>query len=639
MQSNPDLENDTVGQQSQRAQALVGTVLDGKYRIEHLIGAGAMGSVFAGRHVGLDRTVAIKTLHPWLAGDPRACQRFLQEAHAIGSLNHKNVVSVDGCGRTGDYIYIAMDYLEGESLSQMLKSEGRLTPESAVSIVADAARGLSHAHAAGILHRDVKPSNIMLCRDTAGDVTVKVVDFGIAKVMQSAEMGAQNLTSTNAALGTPYYMSPEQCARQELDARSDIYSLGCVLFECVSGQVAFEGDSALGIMLAHLHDEPNELPPDVPEWLRTVTYKAMAPNREERYATMDEFIAALEAKTCAPPVVLHKKSPRRNHGTRIALLCAALAGAMIAVGFFLSHPPERITVPARTVTLNDDDQAEKDLMGLREQGRAEYMAGNYQNAKSLFLRAIDIGKATERKVRFAYWPCYYYVVNCCIRLGDLTSAESYANEALNEAQDEGLSSAYYAQALVPYADVLYARGQKEAARKTYEKAIEIARKTRLSGRDLNAYHAVESTFLFAAANYKKLNPDGAVEAVKRIPIITGMHFKNLRAAIAQAYWPVCELQCDVGKFDDARRSFLQCIEYATTDSDPVAASYRTSYAGKLLQVGRAQEGADEYLECEKLVRDKMPQGTVRDSLIATCKAGYDACMQQLKAKRTAPAPN
>lgn len=630
MQSNPCIE--------------VGGVLDGKYRIEHLIGAGAMGSVYAGTHVALDRTVAIKILHPWLAGDPRACQRFLQEAHAIGSLNHKNVVSVDGCGRTGDYIYIAMDYLEGESLSQMLKTQGRLAAESAVSIVAEAARGLSHAHAAGILHRDVKPSNIMLCRDTTGGIIVKVVDFGIAKVMQSADgaVGAQSLTSTNAALGTPYYMSPEQCARQELDARSDIYSLGCVLFECVSGEVPFEGDSALGIMLAHLHDEPRELLPDVPEWLRTVIYKAMAPNRDERYATMDEFIAALEAKICAPPVVLHKKAPRRNHGTKLALLCAALAGAMVAVGFFVSHPPERTTEPTRIVTMNGDkaDQAEEEVGNLLEQARAEYANGKYQEVKDLSLRAIAIGKVTERKARFVYWPCYYVLVNSCIRLGDLTSAESYAKEAINETRDEGSSSAYYAHALVPYADVLYARGQTKDARVVYEQAIKIAQQTRLrgNGHDLNLFHAVEGTLLFASVNYKKLDPDGAVDAVKQIPIITKIEFPHLPGGIARSYWPVCEVQCDVGKFDDARRTFQQCIEYADKVSTGDVAGLRLFYAAKLFQTGMIKESAEQYLAAGKDAQ-KMPPSKDRDQWLALIKARYAECLQRLNAKRTAPAPN
>lgn len=324
------------------SESLLGMVIDGKFRIDELVGTGAMGSVFRATHLQLQQTRALKVLHRWLMSDAKACKRFLHEARAINSLDHPNVVKVYACGQTADAVYIAMEFLSGESLSEVLKRKGRLPVEEAVAIVTDAAKGLQHAHDKGVLHRDIKPSNIMLSSTDGGATIVQVVDFGVAKILQS-ESGSgasQSLTTTGASIGTPYYMSPEQCCGDVLDARSDIYSLGCVLFEAVSATLPVDGDSVYAAMYAHMQGQISSLPEDVPEWLRAIIFTCLETNRDQRFQSMQELIVALEKRTAAAAFTVKRKvgSQKQRIHTRLKLVLGAffVVGAA-AIVFSMNH--------------------------------------------------------------------------------------------------------------------------------------------------------------------------------------------------------------------------------------------------------------------------------------------------------------
>ncbi len=279
---------------------LVGRTLPGGYRVTHMVGVGGMGRVYCAEQVALGRTVAVKVVHPHLADDELAAARFLNEARTASRLSHPNSVAIFDFGRTEQgQPYIVMEYLRGRDLGRVADDEGPLPLTRVVDILRQTLAALEEAHALGIVHRDLKPDNMVLEPLRSGLDFVKVVDFGLAKILEEAPMaGGPALTRPGLVCGTPEYMSPEQGRGDALDGRSDLYSLGVVLFELLTGRVPFTGDSATKTLLMHL----NEAPPDprnaaperaIPAPFAEVTLRALAKPREDRWQTANEFAAAL----------------------------------------------------------------------------------------------------------------------------------------------------------------------------------------------------------------------------------------------------------------------------------------------------------------------------------------------------------
>lgn len=258
-------------------------VLAGRYRIEAAVGEGGMAKVFRAQDDVLGRTVAVKVLAPEFARDGQFVQRFRREAQSAAALNHPNVVSVFDTGSDGPVHYIVMEFVEGRTLRDVLAGDGRLHPRRAAEIAESMCRALAGAHQQGLVHRDVKPGNVMLT--PSGEV--KVMDFGIARVTTG-----EALTQTATVLGTASYFSPEQAKGEPVDARSDVYSAGCVLYEMLTGQPPFSGDSPVSIAYKHVREDP-ELPSrlnrDVSPGLDAVVMKAMAKNPANRYQTATEM--------------------------------------------------------------------------------------------------------------------------------------------------------------------------------------------------------------------------------------------------------------------------------------------------------------------------------------------------------------
>ena len=259
-------------------------MLGGRYRLEASIGTGGMAQVFRGFDTTLDRTVAIKILAPQFARDPSFVERFRREAQAAARLNHPNIVNVYDTGVDGDTNYIVMEYVEGRTLAEYLSGGGKLSPVKASEIGEKVAEALAAAHAQGVIHRDIKPANIMVTRDGR----VKVMDFGIARLVA----GPDTVEQTAAVLGTAAYLSPEQAQGQSVDARSDLYSLGVVIYEMLGGRAPFTGDSAMAVAYKHVQETP--LPPsslngDVPPSLDAVVMRALAKNPANRYQNAVEF--------------------------------------------------------------------------------------------------------------------------------------------------------------------------------------------------------------------------------------------------------------------------------------------------------------------------------------------------------------
>lgn len=275
----------------------VGKMLDNRYELLELIGSGGMANVYKTKCHRLNRLVAVKILKSELAQDAEFRRRFRDESLAVAKLSHANIMSVYDVSSSQGIEYIVMELLDGITLKQYMERRNRMNWREALHFITQIMRGLSHAHSRGIIHRDIKPQNIMVLRDG----TVKVADFGIACLADA------NQTLTQEALGSVHYISPEQAKGERLDERSDVYSAGVVLYEMLTGRLPFEGDNAVSVALQHLSSvplDPREINPEIPEALELICKKAMCSDIQHRYASADAMLSDLEAFRKNPEVDL-----------------------------------------------------------------------------------------------------------------------------------------------------------------------------------------------------------------------------------------------------------------------------------------------------------------------------------------------
>jgi eukaryotic-like serine/threonine-protein kinase len=270
---------------------MIGQLLAGRYELQDLAGTGGMSSVYRARDSVLERTVAIKILHEHFSDDPEYVERFRREARALAQLNHPNIVTVIDRGEFEGRQFIVFEHVDGETLKSLIDREGPLPVDQALSLVHQIARGLAFAHEHGVVHRDVKPHNVLI--DEGG--VAKVTDFGVARSVDPAD----GLTETGALLGTSEYIAPEQANGQRVDERSDQYSLGTVLYELLAGEPPFSGDNFMAVAMRHIQEpvpSVREARPDVSPRLDAIVARSMAKRPEDRFPTTEAMMAALEAE-------------------------------------------------------------------------------------------------------------------------------------------------------------------------------------------------------------------------------------------------------------------------------------------------------------------------------------------------------
>jgi tRNA A-37 threonylcarbamoyl transferase component Bud32 len=296
---------------------MLGLTLGGKYKVVRLLGEGGMGAVYEGeQHLGTTvRKVAVKTLHTHLSRDPKVKARFEREVGTIAELEHPNTIQVFDFGTTPEGIlYIVMEFLQGKSLADTLEKQGAMAPDRAENILAQVCGSLEEAHGRGIVHRDLKPDNVVLVERAGKKDFVKVLDFGIAKRSKEEDKNEQKLTQQGMVLGTPPYMSPEQFTGQPIDARSDIYSLGVMAYEMLTGRLPFRANTAFEWANQHMTQSPIPIESmaegmRAPEAMRGAVRRALAKSPDERFQTVGEFAAALAGKGAPGVTISNPASP------------------------------------------------------------------------------------------------------------------------------------------------------------------------------------------------------------------------------------------------------------------------------------------------------------------------------------------
>lgn len=635
---------------------LIGQVFADKYEIIGVLGEGGMSVVYKARHRYMDRVVAIKLLLEHLVNDKTAVARFEHESKAASSLSHQNIVTVHDFGMTKNgQAYFVMDCLEGESLADILERENRLPLAEAVSIFKQVCDGLEHAHKKRVVHRDLKPSNLVLMRQDDGSKVVKIVDFGIAKLLPIDGVSRQNITVTGEIFGSPLYMSPEQCNGKSLDQRSDIYSLGCLMYETLSGVPPIMGDSFVNTVVKHINETPAPFSQSAPEsqippQVEAVIMKCLAKNPEDRYQSTGEvrqslLDAALEAGVkglrAGAVAVTSKKSSILNRtfdriklsGDQHAMPAHAAGGKKPAnINLAVISLGTLILVLGAGVSLALWPGPEEDhgpfylrlLWGWQQaRGQEALKKGDYDEAKHALLDAQKTAQAFDDKhkrlldtlylLSEAYGRSGQYTekerinqeittantnlvleeVNTCMsRLDELRkTSESSVATTMNQLEAEA-----DADSVILCAKKLLARSLFKKSDELLSKAIETFDKLKLENHQKTSdFKSLLAETYLLQQRMGEVRPllEQALEIRKQAPDLQGPAASK---RLARAYLRIGQFDRDQSIWDKAEMELQKGLELAEnskpTDPQLLTEAYN-SYADYLRQRGQADK-AKEY---------------------------------------------
>lgn len=321
-----------------------GLVFAGKYRIVQKLGSGGMGAVYQAEHMLMGRTVALKLLHSHLSTNDNYLMRFQREARIASKLTHPNAITLYDFGIEKETPFLVLEYVQGRTLKEILSEEGALPLNRIASILGQISGALQDAHTLGIVHRDLKPDNIMITKTRTGEEMVRVLDFGIAKLVGPVGHDAGVLaTQAGVFVGTPAYMSPEQASEKEVDSRSDIYALGIIIYEMLTGEVPFTSDSPVELLFKHLHTPPKpirEIPqaPGISQELNAVVMKALEKNPDQRYQRVAELVTAFEQAVSRSGAIRPVTTARPKPVNVVITVLLVVSLALLAVTYFLTIP-------------------------------------------------------------------------------------------------------------------------------------------------------------------------------------------------------------------------------------------------------------------------------------------------------------
>jgi serine/threonine protein kinase len=371
-----------------------GTVIDEKYEILRILGTGGFGAVYQARQIQFDRLVAIKMLNTTLLQESEGATRFEREARAIDALKHKNIVSLYGYGVWQGAPYMVMELLEGKPLSALIESETKIEPQRAIVLIRQVLEALAAAHAAGIVHRDLKPSNVMVVRQSDQSDVVKIIDFGLVKLMPGYGAQGQKLTETGFALGTCQYMAPEQATGMNVDERADIYGAGCIFYQMLTGKVPFDADNNVAVMFMHINAQPEPLgkvltPGPLTEALSDFVNICMAKDPNGRYQTCGDAISDLaKIEKGEFGNVRTFTEPRKVWKWKRPMLVWALISACAGVALVMVPFAHRSSGNDIDQYRRAEQQSEYWINQLKAHGTSDAEA--YANARKYTLEAFNI---------------------------------------------------------------------------------------------------------------------------------------------------------------------------------------------------------------------------------------------------------
>lgn len=526
-----------------------GTIVDGRYEIISRLGEGGMAEVYSAREISLERKIALKFLHAELIGDEDSRLRFEREVKLLAEMSHPNILAPIRYGLwrkehtapVSIFPYIAMEFLDGVSLRRVIDECEKLPPPRAFSIAVQISRAMQHAHDQKIIHRDLKPTNIMLVKERDGDLA-KVVDFGLARLLETSQTQSQHLTGTGNLIGTVHYMSPEQCKGQKADHRSDIYSVGCILYEMLSGRPPFSADSPMGVIYKHANETLIvEKFGAQTAYINAVLQKALAKLPEQRYQSMRELQEDLELLAKSERKLKHASFERVSNPSSVSAIALAASALVAVAGCFTVAAVSKYQSGVAT-GVGDSNQASLKTMNVA-----------IEKAQQRFEKELKTGHPTVSSANLLF--------------ENLASLEMQSWQTGLTAQAAALAERR--AKLYPYTD-----GMKKAM---ITCDLEVFDRCRAEAK--RAYSLQRANWLLLAKT--------AIDRADSVAPKIGSPLKRAEIAITRCYW-----ELDDGKIDEAVQSFSECYQSLEPAADGLTEDVDSHVARLVGQLDKIPDKAD-----------------------------------------------